>query len=254
MFQARIAQLGDFRKLIDIVKDMIPDANLEVSEAGICLMSTDPLNILQVTINLPAIFFEDYECHEAFKMNLSLPGLSQLLKLAESEDSLIFSSAPDLTVLNLCFQAHSRPKVCEFTLNLNANIMEDVDPPELPYQTTFYINAREFHGICGDLIHLSEFLIIDVNKARVKFSIKCSAAGGSISYKQRIGQNGTLIRTFRSCRTELNLAYLKKITKAHVLSKNTEIVIHPDEPVLLKYAFGDAEIKFYLAPGISDNE
>lgn len=254
MFQARLSRLVEFRKMIDVIKDLVPDMNFEAKETGLTIMGTDTLNIVQLTIDLPACYFDEYVCEGNLVMSLSLLGMSQFLKLGDPEDALILSSKADMTVLNMLLEAPKHPKICQFTLNLNSVELEDVSAPDLPQTSLISINSRELHSICVDLSHLAEFLCIEINKARVKFSIKCQAAGGHISYKQRKGENGTHIRTFRTVKAELNLAYLKRITRACSLSDKVEIYISPDEPVLLRYKIGEGEIKYHLAPGISDEE
>lgn len=252
MFYARIDNLGEFKKLLEVIKDIVPNVNLEITSQGISFSSNEFFHVIQVNLAIPVTYFSEYKCSGNFSIGLSLKDLHTLLKLGHPEDSLVMQTLESVSLLKISLEASNIPKICEFSLNLIILNNEECNYFNSQNYGRFEMSSKMFYHICNDLCQVSEFLKISINKIRVKFSINSDDAGGSISLKHFRSDGGITIQTPRTINTEVNLIYAKRIAKAHVLADRVEVRAFPDEPVVFTYKFNGAELLFYLAPSLSD--
>ena len=252
MFYARIDNSSEFRKLLEVIKDIVPNVNLNNTNQGIDFVINEALHFVQVNLKIPVSYFSEFKCTSSLIIGLCLHDLLTLIKVGQPEDSLILQYDENMTVLKISLEAQKIPKICDFTLNLIDIDYDDCIYVEVENSGKFEMNSRELYQTCNDLSQVSEFLVINVNKMRVKFTVNTELGGGSISLKQLRGENGTHIQTFRTVNTEINLIYAKRITKAYALAERVEVKIYPEEPVVFRYIFNGVELKFYLAPAIAD--
>lgn len=62
MFHAKLNEGILIKKLIDAIKDLVSDINLDISAIGISLQAMDSSHVALVTLNLSAEGFEEYRC------------------------------------------------------------------------------------------------------------------------------------------------------------------------------------------------
>jgi proliferating cell nuclear antigen len=62
MFQARLPQGNLLKKLIDAIKDLITEANFDVSEAGVQLQAMDTSHVCLIALLLRSDGFEEFRC------------------------------------------------------------------------------------------------------------------------------------------------------------------------------------------------
>lgn len=62
MFQARLPQGNLLKKLIDSIKDLVTEANFDVSEAGLQLQAMDTSHVCLLALLLRSDGFEEFRC------------------------------------------------------------------------------------------------------------------------------------------------------------------------------------------------
>ena len=253
MFYARIENAAEFTKILEVIKDIVPSVSLQVSDSGISIDANETFYVVQVKLKIPTSYFSEFKCIGTHTLSVHLPDFYTFLKLGSAEDSLTLQYAEGLTVLNISLEAAKVPTICSFTLNLINLKLEEIIYAEISNCGKFEINSKFLHQIFNDLSQVSEFLGINLNKLRVRFKVNSTEAGGSINLKQLKGENGTHINTPKTMNSEINLMYAKRITKAFALAERVQVKIYDGEPVIFCYSFSGIELKFCLAPAISDS-
>lgn len=249
VFYARLDNSAEFRRIFEVVKDIVPLVNLNLSENGIFFNAYEALTVLQVKLHIPASYFSEYKCPFRTSIGISLTNFYLLTKVASHDDNLILTYAENSTVLSLSLQAKI-PKISNFSLNLITVSHIDCIYVEVNECGKFEISSKLLHQSLSDLGQVSEFLSINLNKSRIKFSIISDLAGGSINMKHVKGDSNIQINTPKTFNSQINLMYTKRITKAHILSDRVEVKMFNDEPMVFCYFFNSIELKFYLAPAI----
>ena len=107
MFFAKINEELLFKKLIDSIKDLVSDINLEISSIGISLQAMDTSHVALVTLHLSSEGFEEYRCDKQMALGVKISNLVLVLKCGSNEDSLTLS-CEDESKLKIKFENKSK--------------------------------------------------------------------------------------------------------------------------------------------------
>ena len=107
MFRAKLNKGILFKKLIDSIKDIVSDINLDVSATGISLQAMDSSHVALITLNLSAEGFEEYRCDIPMTLGISMKELASDLRHGGSEDSLTLSCETPPSKLKIIFENNS---------------------------------------------------------------------------------------------------------------------------------------------------
>lgn len=108
MFQAKLTEGITFKKLIESIKDLVTDINLEVNQTGISLQAMDSSHVALVTLQLSAEGFEEYRCDKSMTLGISVNNLSKIMKCGGNDDSIILSAEEDPIYMNIKFENLSK--------------------------------------------------------------------------------------------------------------------------------------------------
>ena len=105
MFHAKLNEGILIKKLIDAIKDLVSDINLDVSAIGISLQAMDSSH---VALNLSAEGFEEYRCDKSMTLGISISNLAKVLRCGGNEDSLTLSCEDEPSKLKIRFENNSK--------------------------------------------------------------------------------------------------------------------------------------------------
>lgn len=108
MFQAKLAEGIIFKKIIEAIKDLVLDINLDITQTGISLQAMDSSHVALVTLNLSSEGFEEYRCDKQMTLGISVSNLSKIMKCGGNEDSITLSAEEDPSSLNIKFENPSK--------------------------------------------------------------------------------------------------------------------------------------------------
>lgn len=103
MFEARFAESSLFRKIVDSIKDLVKNVNIDVTQKGISIQAMDSCHIALVSLQLKEKAFTNYNCQRPLTLGLAIENLAKILKIAGSDDSLTLSCEEDPTELKFRF-------------------------------------------------------------------------------------------------------------------------------------------------------
>ena len=109
MFNATLSEGILLKKLIESIKDLVSDINLDITGTGISLQAMDSSHVALVTMNLSSDGFEEYRCDKnSLTLGISIANLSKIMKCGGNEDSITLSAEDDPSSLNIRFQNLSK--------------------------------------------------------------------------------------------------------------------------------------------------
>jgi proliferating cell nuclear antigen len=134
---------------------------------------------------------------------------------------------------------------------------EQLGIPDTPYKCSIQMSAEEFQRIVRDLQVLGDTCTISCGKEGVRFSVSGAIGNGNILIRANESENeeeATRITMEEPVELNFALRYLNFFTKATKLSKQVQISMSPDVPVVVEYPIeAGGGIKFYLAPKIEED-
>lgn len=91
MFEARFSESSQFRKIIDAMKDLVKNVNIEVTQKGIFIQSIDSCHIALAFLQLKEKAFASYICQKPLTLGITIENVAKILKIAGNDDSLTLS-------------------------------------------------------------------------------------------------------------------------------------------------------------------
>ncbi|KAF8424657.1 proliferating cell nuclear antigen [Tirmania nivea] len=256
MLEARIEQASVLKRVIEAIKDLVPDCNFDCNDTGIALQAMDNSHVALVAMLLRADGFSPYRCDRNIALGINLNSLTKVLRCAQNEDMITLKAddAPDS--LNLVFENTENDRISEYDIKLMDIDQEHLGIPETEYSASITLPTAEFQRICRDLSQLSESVAIEATKEGVKFA--CSGDIGNGSVTLRTHQNvdkpelSTRVDLTEPVNLTFSLKYLVNFCKASSLSQTVTLSLSNEVPLLVEYKMDNGYVRFYLAPKIDE--
>jgi len=259
MFEAKLTQGVQLKKIVESIRDLVTDANLDCSESGIRMQAMDSSHVSLCALTLRSEGFERYRCDKSFSMGLNTPNLAKILKCAGNDDSITLKHGEETNdAVNLEFVSQNEDRISEFELKLMEIDSEHLGIPDTEYKCNVRLPSAEFQRIIRDLQVLGDSCVIAVNKEGIKFSSSGDLGTGSIMLKHNVTvdkEDESVVVDMQEP-VELNFAlrYLNMFTKATALGPTVTLSMSPDVPVVVEYPIGElGHVRYYLAPKIDDD-
>ena len=250
MFEARLVQSIILKKIIEALRELVADVNLDVTKEGISLQAMDASHVALVTFFLRAENFQDFHCDRPQTLGISMSSLSKVIKCCENDDSIVIRAEDNANLIAFIFEGKQDDRMSEFNLNLLSLETEHMGIPDQEYAAIIHIPSSELNRICKELSQLSDTINIDINKERVIFSVNGDIGKGAISLSQK--NDKYMIEVVNNINASFALRYLNLFNKASTLSNNVTLCVSEDLPLILRFDFEIGSMKYYLAPKIND--
>ncbi|KAF8151291.1 proliferating cell nuclear antigen, N-terminal domain-containing protein [Crassisporium funariophilum] len=191
MLEAKLAEAGTLKKLLDAIKELVTDANFECNEEGIHLQAMDNSHVALVAVKLLAHGFKRYRCDRPMPLGVNLTSLTKVLKCAKDDDICTLKAADEADVLNLVYEAKNSDRIAEYDMKLMDIDSDTLGIPDTEYDARVTMPSAEFTRIVRDLSQLGESVRIEVSKEGVRFASEGEAANGSVLLRQAEGSGIT---------------------------------------------------------------
>ncbi len=107
MLEARLKPATTLKKLLDAVKDLVVDVNLDCSDSGIALQSMDSAHVCLIALLLRSSGFEHYRCDRNLNLGLSLANLGKIMRSVGTDDILVLRADDKGDTLSMMFESAS---------------------------------------------------------------------------------------------------------------------------------------------------
>jgi proliferating cell nuclear antigen len=108
MFVAKLREGILLKKLIESIKELVTDINLDVTANGISLQAMDSSHVALVTLTLSCEGFEEYRCDKQMTLGVNISHLSKIMKCGGNDDSIILRAEEEPSALNIQFDNRSK--------------------------------------------------------------------------------------------------------------------------------------------------
>eukprot|EP01003_Olkasia_polycarbonata_P003622 NODE_236_length_1142_cov_285.586459_g198_i0.p1 GENE.NODE_236_length_1142_cov_285.586459_g198_i0~~NODE_236_length_1142_cov_285.586459_g198_i0.p1 ORF type:complete len:262 (+),score=63.82 NODE_236_length_1142_cov_285.586459_g198_i0:91-876(+) len=257
MFEATLQQGALLKKILEAIKDLVTEANLECNSSALSMQAMDSSHVSLVTLLLKKQGFENYRCDRTISLGINMASMNKILKCAGNDDSITLRSQDDADSVSFVFESKDKDKVSDFQLKLMDIEAESLGIPEQEYKAVVSMSAAEFQRICRDLQMLGDTVNISVTKEGVRFSASGDIGTGNVLVKQGASADksdeSTTIELQEPVSLNFALRYLNTFSKATGLSGNVRLSMAKEVPLLVEYKVGEyGHIRYYLAPKIDD--
>lgn len=257
MFEATLKQGLLLKKILEAIKDLVNEANLECTAGGVQLQAMDSSHVALVTLLMKSSGFEDYRCDRTVSLGINMSSMSKILKCSGNDDAITLRCQDEADTVTFVFESKEKDKVSDFQLKLMAIDAERLGIPEQEYKAVVTMSSAEFTRICRDLSSFGDSVNISVTKEGVKFSASGDIGAGNILVKQQKvadkEDENTTIELQEPVSLNFALRYLTTFSKASALSNKVKLSMAKDIPLVVEFSIAEmGYVRYFLAPKIDD--
>lgn len=257
MFYAKLNESILFKKLIESIKDIVSEINLEVTPTGINLQAMDSSHVALVSVALSSDGFQEFECNKVLNLGIQVSNLWKIMKCGTNDDNLFLQADNDPSTLNIRFVNKKLKKDCEFNLSLITIDTEHLNIPQTTYGSNVIMSSNEFNRITKELHNLSETVHIQTSKTSVVFSVESEQINGKIQLDANDSSSQeelTILKVDEPVDLNFALRYLCMFTKATSLTEQVWLCLSSEYPLRVEYKLGNlGSLSYYLAPRINED-
>lgn len=258
MFEARILKGALLKKIIEAIRELVQDANLDCSDRGIKMQAMDSSHVSLCAINLRQEDFNLYRCDKNFTLGVNTPNLAKILKCAGNDDIVTLKCEEDNDSLTLVFESPAQDRISDFDFKLMDIESEHLGIPDSEYKCTVRMPSAEFQRIIRDIAVFGDTCAISVTKEGIRFSSSGDLGTGNIMLKPNTtvdkDEEAVVIDIQEPVNLNFALRYLTLFTKATALGPTVTLSMSPDIPIVIEYPIENmGYIRYYLAPKIDED-
>tara|TARA_Y100000768_G_scaffold356282_1_gene310529 strand:+ start:1722 stop:2549 length:828 start_codon:yes stop_codon:yes gene_type:complete len=255
----RTVQSSAIRVLIEALKEILTDTNLEFDGTNIKVIAMDPSHTVLVHLKLDSDKFEKYYCPDKILLGINTLNLFKLIKALQNNDSLtLFVEKNNTNQLGIRMENGEANQITQYKMNLMDLNQENIQIPPIEFDSVITLPSNNFQKICRDMFNLSDNIEITTFEQQITF--KCT--GDIADQETTIGQsnNGNMSFVNHNNSNEIiqgifSLKYLVLFTKCTNLCSSIELYLKNDYPLIIRYQVANlGEVKLCLAPiSLNDN-
>jgi len=245
-----------FKQVIDALKDILMDVNLETDETGLKIIAMDNTHVVLIHLKLEAEKFEEYFCSKKTYVGVNMLKLHMLIKTIGTNDLLnLYIEKDDPNKLGIKITNNEKNVETNYKLSTIDIDVLDVTIPPVDFTTTITMPSSYLQKIIRDMHNISEY--IEIRNVEKSLILKCK--GDFCSQETKLGseksQNIVIQKNKEDDNLEqeiiqgvFSLKYLLIFTKCTNLCPSVEIYLKNSYPIILRYSIASlGEIKLCLA-------
>ena len=114
MFEARLTQGRTMKQVVEAIKDLVADCNLDCSEEEISIQSMDSAHVSLVAVRLGQEAFDHYRCDRPNSLGINTANMSKIFKMLKNDDMLTLKAEDDADALTMMFEASKSDTIADF--------------------------------------------------------------------------------------------------------------------------------------------
>jgi proliferating cell nuclear antigen len=253
LLEIQTVQATTFKQMIDALKEILMDVNLEFDNTGMRIVAMDNTHVVLVHLKLDADRFETYNCTGKHYVGINMIKLHMLIKTISNGDILtLFVEESDKNNLGIRIENSEKNVRTTYRLSmLDINVVQYEIPP-VDFPTIITMPSVDLQKIIRDMHNLADNIEIRYVDNQLRFSCK----GDFVKQETVLGtdKNNNLTVTKSSDDNHeiiqgiYSSKYLAMFTKCTNLYNMVEVYLKNNFPLILKYSVASlGEIKLCLA-------
>ena len=240
--------------LIELLRDLLTEGNLECYPEYIKLQAVDPTRVVLIHSKLEGEKFEEYYCPQHLILGLNMEDLFKIIKNMENTDTLkLFVKKDNPNKIGIETFCKEENTVDTTYLNLMDLPYEKMEIPSQTFETVMSLPSSRFQKNCRVIYNFSEKIEIECENNKLKFR----GCNQNIPQEIVIRPTPNGMKFIKNDRPDeiiqgfFELRHLVLFSKCTNLSNTIHVHIKNNYPLVLKCDIATlGEIKLCLAPQV----
>jgi proliferating cell nuclear antigen len=256
ILEIKTIQASTIKSVIDAMKEILMDVNLEFDENGMKIVALDNTHIVLIHLKLHADKFESYYCMKKLYVGINMLKFHMLIKTIQNGDILsLFIHKDDPNILGITIENNEKNVKTTYKLSMLDIDVVNVDIPPADFNTIITMPSAYLQKIIRDMHNLAEY--IEIKNIGGKLILSCQ---GEFCCQETILATETQnIQIKNNENTQeiiqgvFSLKYLSIFTKCTNLCSTVEIYLKNSYPIILQYSIASmGSVKLCLAQKSED--
>ena len=241
LLHIKTIQASTIKLVIDAMKEILMDVNLEFDDTGMKIIALDNTHIVLIHLKLEADKFEKYYCEKKLYVGINMLKFHMLIKTITNSDILsLFILKNDPNTLGITIENSDRNVKTTYKLSMLDIDVVNVDIPPQDFNTIITMPSAYLQKIIRDMHNLAEY--IEIKNVDDKLILNCQ---GEFCCQETIlgtekSQNINMKRNVENSKEIIqgvfSLKYLSIFTKCTNLCASVEIYLKNSYPIILQYS------------------
>ena len=105
MFEARLEEGAIFKNVVEAIKDLLADTNLDCTEEDVSIQAMDSAHVALVAVNLNSSAFDNYRCDRSMSLGMNTANMSKVFKMMGKSDALVLKAEDEGDALTVMFES-----------------------------------------------------------------------------------------------------------------------------------------------------
>ena len=256
ILEIKTIQASTIKSVIDAMKEILMDVNLEFDENGLKIVALDNTHIVLIHLKLYADKFEKYYCLKKLYVGINMLKFHMLIKTIQNGDILsLFIHKNDPNILGITIENNEKNVKTTYKLSMLDIDVVNVDIPPADFNTIITMPSAYLQKIIRDMHNLAEY--IEIKNIGGKLILSCQ---GEFCCQETVLATETQnIQIKNNDNTQeiiqgvFSLKYLSIFTKCTNLCSTVEIYLKNSYPIILQYTIASmGTVKLCLAQKSED--
>jgi len=255
ILEIKTIQASTIKSVIDAMKDILMDVNLEFDENGMKIVALDNTHIVLIHLKLHADKFESYYCLKKLYIGINMLKFHMLIKTIQNGDILsLFIHKNDPNILGITIENNEKNVKTTYKLSMLDIDVVNVDIPPADFNTIITMPSAYLQKIIRDMHNLAEY--IEIKNIGNKLILSCQ--GDFCCQETILATEAQNIQIKSNDDQEIiqgvfSLKYLSIFTKCTNLCSTVEIYLKNSYPIILQYGIASmGSVKLCLAQKSED--
>lgn len=248
----KTVQSNAIRVLVEALKDILTDVNLQINSECIKLISMDGSKSAVIHLKLESSKFEKYECRTTFNAGINMASLHKIIKSIKNNDIFqMYVYEDDVTKLHIEIENNERKTKIHTILKLLDIDSDIIEIPNISFDTVITMPSNDFQSYIRELSIITNRIKIASKNNKTIFSGEGDFAETNIIVGD---SNSNEINNENSNASGLfNSKFLLLFTKSTNLCTTVEIYLKDQFPLILVYNVANlGKIKYCLVPLVEE--
>lgn len=253
IFEAKSVQTSNIKTLFEVLKKIIPEVNLIITNEYIKIVSLNNKETLSlIHVKLFASKFEYYNCEYTkdapLIAGIHTESLYKIIKTIKHDETLSFYMLQDEDYIYIQKENNSRNNMTTYKLRLHHLHYDNFVLENISYDTVIHMSSNEFQKLCKDYNSLG-YKYLEIKN--IENQLFLNGISDFCSSESIYGTSPKIVFDVKDkniiIQGRYNMEYLLLFSKASNLSNIVELYLKNDKPLTLNYKVGTlGDMKFII--------
>ena len=114
MFEATIQEGKTIKQIIEAIKDLVTDCNIDCSEEEVAIQCMDSAHVALVAVRLASGAFSHYRCDRPNTLGINTANISKIFKMLDNDGSVTLKAEDNADSLTMMFEGGKTDSIADF--------------------------------------------------------------------------------------------------------------------------------------------